>query len=117
MWLLPLAQQPPALLGFILFRLTLDGEDDTETLYVYELQVAEKARRLGLGKHLMQVGCGSGWPRWCAVLAHLAEVENTTRNLAFGFAASSAMKRMSKLGISCLPCSNGCVSLRDRWRS
>ena len=55
MWLL--AQQAPALLGFILFRLTLDGEDDTETLYVYELQVVEKARRLELGKHLMQVGC------------------------------------------------------------
>jgi hypothetical protein len=68
-WLLPLAQQAPALLGFILFRLTLDGEDDTETLYVYELQVAEKARRLGLGKHLMQVGCGSGWPGWCLLLA------------------------------------------------
>ncbi len=82
MWLL--AQQAPALLGFILFRLTLDGEDDTETLYVYELQVAEKARRLGLGKHLMQVGCEwvardpGGACCWRHVLlAHLAEVENT----------------------------------------
>lgn len=42
-----------ALVGFLAFRLEFDN--DYEVLYVYELQIAEAARRRGLGRHLMLV--------------------------------------------------------------
>lgn len=42
-----------ALLGFVHFRFVAD--DDVEVLYVYEIQIAERAQRRGLGKFLMQI--------------------------------------------------------------
>ena len=42
-----------ALLGFLNFRLLLEGH--YEILYVYELQVAESAQRKGIGQRLMQL--------------------------------------------------------------
>ena len=62
------------MLGFIVFRLTLDGFENEETLYVFELQVAEAARRLGLGKHLMQVRTVGPVPCSAAQLSSCAVV-------------------------------------------
>lgn len=42
-----------ALLGFMSFRLLLEG--NFEILYIYELQIADAAQRKGLGKRLMQL--------------------------------------------------------------
>ena len=61
-------------LGFLLFRLTLDGSDEEPVLYVYELQIVPGARRLGLGKHLMQVCSLFVVSLWCAFApVHVAQ--------------------------------------------
>ncbi len=103
-------QSTPAgtLLGFILFRLTLDGDDDTETLYVYELQVAETARRLGLGKHLMQVWRHTQWHSCTPPNVH-------TRPLT---RLSTACPWLLHRPVPC--CAALCVCLRwwsHRWRN
>jgi ribosomal protein S18 acetylase RimI-like enzyme len=50
-------EEPHAVLGFSHFRFTIDddGEPAEAVLYVYELQLAEGARRKGLGLRMMQI--------------------------------------------------------------
>ena len=45
------ACEPGAPVAFLSFRFVLDGP--FEALYVYELQLEERAQRRGLGRHLM----------------------------------------------------------------
>lgn len=44
---------PPSIAGFVHFRFVDD--DDVEVMYIYEIQVAERMQRKGLGKFLMQI--------------------------------------------------------------
>jgi ribosomal protein S18 acetylase RimI-like enzyme len=50
-------EEPHAVLGFSHFRFTIDDDGDPAeaVLYVYELQLAEGARRKGLGLRMMQI--------------------------------------------------------------
>ena len=41
--------------GFLSFMITHDSEPPVPVLYVYEIHLAEKLRKVGLGHHLMQI--------------------------------------------------------------